>query len=232
MARWLSCAGGERGCLMTKSAHDIKSEVVKYSHILDEKGLVNSLEGNLSILDRESGLLYITPTGTRKALLDEDMIAVMDGDVQVGGCIRRSSEYLLHKVALESRPDCNAVLHCHSPFLTAYAFCGQGVDLKCSTTFSILHDGIPCIPYGEPGQIDITRGLEDAIQGHDIVLLANHGLVCVGKDLEHACALVEATEAVLQIHYLATQQGMKPVDIPEDALEKMKADKRGTAPKK
>lgn len=221
----------ERGLLMAKTAHEIKGEVVMYSHILDEKGLVNSLEGNLSIIDRESGLLYITPTATRKALLDEDMIAVMDGDEQVGGCIRRSSEYLLHKVALECRPDCNAVLHCHAPYLTAYAFCGQGVDIKCSTTFQILHDGIPCIPYGEPGQIDITRGLEDAIQGHDIVLLANHGLVCVGKDLEQACALVEATEAVLRIYCLATQQGLKTVDIPEDALTKMKADKRGVPAK-
>ncbi|MCH4054399.1 MAG: class II aldolase/adducin family protein [Atopobiaceae bacterium] len=199
---------------------------------MDEKGLVNSLEGNLSILDRESGLLYITPTATRKAFLDEDMIAVMDGDEQVGGSVRRSSEYLLHKVALESRPDCNAVLHCHSPYLTAYAFCGKGVDIDCSTTFSILHDGIPCIPYGEPGKIDITNGLKDAIQSHDIVLLANHGIVCVAKDLEHACAVVEATEAVMRIHFLATVQGMTPLSIPEAALEKMKADKRGTAPSK
>ncbi|MCH4119392.1 MAG: class II aldolase/adducin family protein [Atopobiaceae bacterium] len=217
---------------MSKTPHEIKKEVVLYSHIMDEKGLVNSLEGNLSILDRESGLLYITPTATRKAFLDEDMIAVMDGDEQVGGSVRRSSEYLLHKVALESRPDCNAVLHCHSPYLTAYAFCGKGVDIDCSTTFSILHDGIPCIPYGEPGKIDITNGLKDAIQSHDIVLLANHGIVCVAKDLEHACAVVEATEAVMRIHFLATVQGMTPLSIPEAALEKMKADKRGTAPSK
>ncbi len=203
-----------------------KEEVVKYSKIFDEKGLVNSLEGNLSVLDRESGLLYITPTATRKAFLTENDIAIMKGDEQVGGDKRRSSEYLLHKVALESRPDCNAAVHVHSPYLTAYAFCNKGINLKCSTTFSILHDEIPCLPYGEPGSIDITNGLSDALKsGHDLVLLANHGLICVGETLEHACAVVEATEAVMQIYYLAQNVG-EISNLPEDVLDHMKKAKR------
>ena len=62
-----------------------EEEVVFYAKLLDEKGLVNSLEGNISILDRETGKLYITPSGKRKSLLTPEMIAVMDGDTQIGG---------------------------------------------------------------------------------------------------------------------------------------------------
>ena len=46
----------------------IKSEIVFYAKLLDAKGLVNPLEGNISIIDRETGKLYITPSGTRKSL--------------------------------------------------------------------------------------------------------------------------------------------------------------------
>ena len=180
-------------------SEEIKEQVVLYSKILDQKGLVNSLEGNISIYDRENDLLYVTPTSTRKEFLKPEDIAIMKGDDQVGGNKRRSSEYLLHKVALAARPDCNAVVHVHAPYMTAYAYCNKSIDIRCSTTFAILHDGIPCIPYGLPGSLDITNGLSEAIQGHDIVLLANHGLVCVAKTLEHACAVVEATEEVLKI---------------------------------
>lgn len=56
----------------------LKRELVYYSKLMDEKGLVNSLEGNLSIMDREKGLLYITPSGVRKRLIDEEMVAVVD----------------------------------------------------------------------------------------------------------------------------------------------------------
>lgn len=202
----------------------IKKQIVQYSKILDQKGLVNSLEGNLSILDRETGLMYITPTGTRKAFLTEDQVAVMKGDEQVGGTKKRSSEYILHKVALEARPDCHAVLHVHAPYMTAYAYCNKGINLRCSTTFSIFHDDIPCIPYGEPGGYGIAKGLDKAIQGHSIVLLANHGLVCVGKDLEQACAIVEATEEALKIYEIAKHMGVS--DLNDAQLESLKIAKR------
>lgn len=205
-------------------SEEIKEQVVLYSKILDQKGLVNSLEGNISIYDRENDLLYVTPTSTRKEFLKPEDIAIMKGDDQVGGNKRRSSEYLLHKVALAARPDCNAVVHVHAPYMTAYAYCNKSIDIRCSTTFAILHDGIPCIPYGLPGSLDITNGLSEAIQGHDIVLLANHGLVCVAKTLEHACAVVEATEEVLKIYNLAKTMGVS--NISGEDIEAIKKAKR------
>lgn len=202
---------------------EAKEEVLLYSKLMDRKGLVNSLEGNLSVYDRENDLLYITPSMTRKEFLDEDQIAVMKGDEQIGGSKKRSSEYLLHKVALEARPDCSAVAHIHAPYLTAYAYCNKEIDLKCSTTFSILHDKIPCIPYGTPGCMEITHGLREAIKDHNLVLLANHGVVCVGKDLENACSIIEATEEVLKIYTIAKDMGISNIsDHQLDVLKKAK----------
>lgn len=201
-------------------ADEIKTELVLYAKLMEEKGLVNMLEGNISILDRETGLLYITPSGTRKATLTTEQIAVMKGDEQIEGSKPRSSEYLLHKAALEARPDCMAVIHTHAPFMTAYAYCNRGIDIKCSSTFAALHNGIPCIPYGEPGSIDITNGLTDALQGHSTVLLANHGAVCTAKSLGLAFGIIESTEEVLKIYEKAKVMGV--ANLTDEQLEHWK----------
>ena len=97
--------------------------VAKYSRMAEEKGMVNSLEGNLSMIDRQSGNIYITPSHKAKLLLTPEMICVVDPNgEQIGGTGRKSSEFFLHQAAYQARPDAGAVLHCHTPYLTAYAF--------------------------------------------------------------------------------------------------------------
>lgn len=185
----------------------IKNEVVFYAKLLDSKGLVNPLEGNISIFDRTTGKLYITPSGVRKSFLTEDKIAVMEGDTQIGGTLKRSSEYLLHMAALKARPDCNAVVHTHAPYLTAFAYCNKDIKLKCSSTFALLFEDIPCLPYGQPGTKHIADGLSEQMKEHDLVLLGNHGCVCAANNLEKAVAILEAGEEVIKIYSTAKSIG-------------------------
>jgi L-fuculose-phosphate aldolase len=187
--------------------HNLKKEIIQYAKILEAKGLVSALEGNISILDRTAGELYITPSSTRKTFLTEDMIAVMKGDNQIDGTRKRSSEYLLHEAALRARPDCNAVVHAHAPYLTAYAYCNKSINIRCSTTFGLLFGDIPCLPYGEPGTIHIADGIKEAMKEHELVLLANHGCVCVGKTMENAVSILEAAEEVMKIYQMAKTVG-------------------------
>lgn len=205
---------------MENRVNDLKKEIVFYARLLDEKGLVNTLEGNISIMDRERGELYITPSGVRKCFLNEDMIAVLKGDEQIGGSAKRSSEYLLHAAALKARKDCNAVVHVHAPYLTAYAYCGKDIKLKCSTTFSLVFEEIPCLPYGEAGTVHIADGIEEAIKDHDLVLLGNHGCVAVGKTMEDAVKIVEAAEEVLKIYHLTKDIG-DVQNISDEKLESL-----------
>ena len=202
--------------------HKLKKEVLYYAKLMDEKGLVNTLEGNLSILDRKTGKIYITPSGTRKRFLNEDKIAVVNTEngEQIEGTVKKSSEILLHEAALKARPDCNAAAHIHAPYLTAYAYCGKDIKLKCSTTFSLVFEEIPCLPYGLPGTIHIADGIEDAIKDHDLILLGNHGCIAVGKTLEDAVKIIEAAEEVLRIYHLTKEIG--PVhNISDSDLEEL-----------
>lgn len=147
---------------------EIKKEVVFYAKLLDKKGLVNPLEGNISIYDRDSNKLYITPSGTRKSLLTEKDIAVLQDGEQIEGYLKRSSEYLLHEAALKARPDCNAVVHTHAPYLTAFAYCNKDIKLRCSSTFALLFEDIPCLSYGQPGTKDIANGIEEVMKIYTI----------------------------------------------------------------
>lgn len=206
---------------MEKIRDALKEEVVLYARLMDEKGLVNSLEGNLSVMDRETGNLYITPSGMRKRFLDKDTVAVLDKDgKQISGTKKYSSEALLHLAALKARPDCNAAAHMHAPYLTAYAYCCKDIVLKCSVTFSLVFEKIPCLPYGEPGTIHIADGIEDMIRDNDLILLGNHGCLAVGKTLEDACKLVESAEEVLRIYHITKEIG--PVhNLTDEQLESM-----------
>ncbi len=203
---------------MPEKNDDPKKEIVFYGKLLDQKGLVNTLEGNLSILDRQSQTMYLTPSGTRKLFLTEETIAVVRNGKQIEGNKKASSEILLHQAALKARPDCNAAAHIHAPYLTAYAYCGKDIKLQCSTTFSLVFEEIPCLPYGMPGTIHIADGIEEAIKEHDLILLGNHGCIAVGKTLEDAIKIIEAAEEVLKIYHL-TQNIGDVKNIPETDLE-------------
>lgn len=205
---------------MPSKAQEIKKELVYYARLLEKKGLVNTFEGNLSVIDRTSGEMYITPSTTRKKLLDEDMIAVLKGKEQIGGSNKRSSEYLLHVAALNARPDCSAAVHTHAPYLTAYAYCNQHIKLECSTTFALLFEDIPCLPYGEAGTEHIADGIEDAIKDRCLVLLGNHGCISVGRTLEEAVSLIESAEEILKIYHITKHIG-SITNIPADELENL-----------
>ena len=171
------------------------AEVARFSRIAEEKGLVNSLEGNLSMIDRETGNIYITPSHKMKCLLTEAQICVVNpAGEQIGGTGKKSSEFFLHEAAYRARPDIGAVFHCHSPYLTAYALSYRDFNTPQDTFLHQIFGNIQCLPFGEHGTHAIHQGIEEALTGRPVALLGGHGVVCVGEDLEDAIGLLEAAE--------------------------------------
>ena len=196
---------------------NIKAEICAIAKMMEEKGYVDYFEGNISILDREANKLYITPTQTRKLTLTEDEVAVLDFETeeQLEGTKKASSEYRLHKAALLARPDCNAVVHCHCKYLTAYAVQGKELVIKSNNLMQLMKGVIPCIPFGKAGTTHIADGLAEKLQEKDACLLGNHGMVAVAKDLSRAAALQESLEKAAEIDWIARANGGQPIDIPD-----------------
>ena len=182
---------------------DYAAQLALFSKIAEEKGLVNSLEGNLSVIDRQTGNIYITPSHKAKCFLTPEQICVVNSDgIQIGGTGKKSSEYFLHEAAYQARQDIGAVIHCHSPYLTAFAFAYRDFETDSNTFLHQLFGTIRCMPYGEHGTHGVHEGIEEALDGRPVALLGGHGVVCVGTDLEDAIGLMEAAENYAKTLYL------------------------------
>lgn len=182
---------------------DYAAQLALFSKIAEEKGFVNSLEGNLSVIDRETGNIYITPSHKAKCLLTPEQICVINAaGEQIGGTEKKSSEFFLHEAAYQARQDIGAVIHCHSPYLSAYAFAYKDLETPSDTFLHQLFDTITCMPYGEHGTHGVHQGIEEALKGRPVALLGGHGVVCVGADIEDALGLMEAAENYAKTLYI------------------------------
>lgn len=176
-------------------------EVLFAAKRMDEKGLVNSFAGNIST--KVDGKIYITPTGQNKGLLTPEKIAVLDeNDKRIWG-MKETSEYIMHKMAYqiceENGWDVGGVVHSHSKVLTAYSMCMKSVKTEALPEMMGNFHYIPCVPYGAPGTKYILTMAEPYLaDGYRIVILGNHGSLAVGKTVEDAMNVVEASEAIAE----------------------------------
>lgn len=193
-------------------------KVVEIAHKMDEKNLVNTYEGNISIF--EDGLLYITPSAKAKSSLTDEMIAVLDMETgkQISGLYKPSSELPMHTDAYKVREDIKAVIHCHPTYLTAHAICNIPVKSKAYPEMMGLFKEIQIAPYGRPGTEAIFTGAKEILEKSNIVLLANHGVLAVADSIDLAYSRIEAAESIAQVLFVAKQLGT-PVDLPEDEVK-------------
>ena len=137
---------------------DAIREILLVAKRLDEKQLLNAVEGNISI--KRDGLIYVTPSARNKAFLTEEMIAVTDLDGnQVGGTLKATSELRLHVLTYRMREDIGGIVHAHPAYLTAHAVCGKPVETKAYPEMMFKYGRIEVAGYGRPGTDDICRDL-------------------------------------------------------------------------
>ena len=196
---------------------EAKQQVILAAKRLDEKGILNAIEGNISV--RMGDLIYITPSGRNKAFLTEEEIAILtlDGE-QVGGKYKASSEYKMHLHAYRCRSDIGGIVHAHPPYLTAHALCGLPVRSDAYPEMLVVYGSIEIAAYGRPGTDDIFREVGPLLEKEDVLLLENHGALSVGKTVLDAMNAIEAAEASARILTLAKQVGT-PKSLSEEEQE-------------
>ncbi|GFN22668.1 MAG: class II aldolase/adducin family protein [Thermoanaerobacteraceae bacterium] len=183
---------------------DLKDQLVEVCHLLYQRKLVSSTGGNVSV--RTERGLYITPTGYSLGELTRDDIVEMDleGNVLSGG--RPSKEWRFHTSLLKLREDVNAVIHAHPTYAVAVS-CRK--DLELADAMPALTPGylvrvgkLPAVPYAPPGTEDLARSVEDVLRDHHAVLMQNHGVTVVAKDLRYALILLEEIEENAHLYLL------------------------------
>lgn len=173
---------------------DYASILAQYANIAEQKGIVNALEGNLSLFDRDNGRYYVTPSGRMKLTLTPQDICVLDTDGRLLSGGKPTSEFLLHEAVYQTRPDAGAVIHCHVPYLTAYALRYRDFIPPQDCFLGTMFPRIICLPYGRHGTHEIHQGIEKALENSPICLLGGHGVVCCDKDMMACLGVLEGLE--------------------------------------
>jgi L-fuculose-phosphate aldolase len=184
---------------------DIIKELIKYAQRAEKEGLCKHKSGNFSILDRSTGLVYITPSGFYRADLTVDDIVISDikGNVRENANFRKPSiELSMHLKVYAVRPNVNAIVHTHSPYATAFAV--KGIPIEPVTSEAYFYgNNMEIVPYSEHGTEELAINVAESIKFVDVCLLKNHGILAVGDNMENALLKATYVESVAMIDYLS-----------------------------
>ncbi len=184
-----------------------RAMIVAFGMRMAAAGLTTGTGGNLSVFNRDEALLAVTPTGIAyDSLLPQDVVVLdLEGTV-ADGTRRPTSELGFHQALYRRRTDVNAVVHTHSPYAATMACLGWEIP---PVHYLVGFSGkkVPLAPYATFGTAGLADNVVNAIGDYNAVLLANHGLVTVGKNLPSAFAAAEEIEFVARIYYQARSIG-------------------------
>ena len=184
---------------------DRRRQLIDSALAMGRHGLNRGTAGNVSV--RHGDGFYITPTGMPYAALDVDDIPLMALDGTHQGHRQPSSEWRFHRDLYASRPEVGAVLHAHSPFAVSLACLRADIPPFHYMIARFGGDSIRCADYAIFGSAELSTAALRALAGRKGCLLANHGLLVAGRDLDEALALAIELEELCEQYWRACQLG-------------------------
>ncbi len=189
------------------TVHMVRREICEVGRRIYQRGYVAANDGNISARLGPDRVLC-TPTGVSKGFMAEDMLCLCDLEGrQVAGHLKISSEIRMHLEIYKLRPDIHAVAHAHPPTATGFAVAGIELTQCILPEVIVSLGGIPLAPYATPGGPQIFEPMKPLLEKYDAVLMANHGVVTLGKDVMDAHFKMETVEHFARIALVAHQLG-------------------------
>jgi len=187
--------------------HKLKEQICEIGRRVYNKGFAAANDGNISIRLNDKEILC-TPTMVSKGFMKPEDLCVVDYDgKQLRGTRKRSSEILLHLSVYKNNPQVNAVVHCHPPHATAFAVAGEPIPKCVLPEVEVFLGEVPIAIYETPGGQKFADTIIPFVKNCNTIILANHGTVTFGPDLEKAYWNSEIIDAYCKILILARQLG-------------------------
>lgn len=181
-------------------------------------GMTTTSGGNLSIKD-DNGDIWISPAGVDKGSLTSKDIIQVKPDGTVLGKHRPSSEIPFHQSTYKQRPDVRAVLHAHPPALVSFSIVRKLPNTSLIPNANLICGEVGMAEYGLPGSDDLGKKIAAVLKrGINTVLLENHGVVVVGKDLFKAFMAFETLDFCARLEIYARRIGT-PISLTPKHLE-------------
>ena len=199
-----------------------KEQVVRYGKKLIDRRLTTGSGGNISVYNREKNLVAIIPSGLDyyETTPEDIVILDMDGNL-VEGNHRPSSEAGMHLAFYKNRADVSGIVHTHSKFATAIACMGWELP-AVHYLIGMAGHRVRCTGYATYGSEELAKKALETIGDSNAVLLANHGLIALGEDVDRAFSTAEHLEFVSEVYYLTKTLGTPNILSDENMDEVMK----------
>jgi L-fuculose-phosphate aldolase len=196
-----------------------KIELVKIAKRMYELNFSAPTDGNISF--RIKDRIFISKSSKHKAELTVNDIIEVDLDgAQVSKNGKASTETALHLKVYNSRKDIFAVVHAHPPFATAFAVSQIPLDKNTMSEIISTLGNIPLANYGTPATNELPNSLDPYVKNCNAILLANHGAITYGSDLQSAWYSMERLEHFARISFYSRLLGGEKI-IPKDDVDKL-----------
>jgi L-fuculose-phosphate aldolase len=182
-----------------------KKLIVDSGRRMLNSGLTVETWGNISARDKESGMVYLTPSAMSYEIISEDdiIVAKTDGTI-VEGKRKPTVEFELHLGVYNARPEINAVVHTHPVYSQIFGVLRESIPAVIDEAAQILGGEVRCARYELPGTKELAAACVEAL-GKDgrACLLANHGAVSIGEDMDAAFRAAKVLEMTARIYAAA-----------------------------
>lgn len=196
--------------------------LIEAARRLDALGFMPSKAGNLSF--RTADGFIITPSGVAYAALSEcDLVTLDPSGAMRAGVNRPSSEWRLHAAIYAARPDALAIVHTHSPRATALACARRAIPPFHYMIALAGGADIRCAPYATFGTEELAEAAVAALEGRRACLLANHGVVALGRTIGEATRLAREVESLAGQYLDVLAAGVAPVLLTPLEMEQVHA---------
>ena len=191
-----------------------REALVEYGRSLFQRGYSCGTSGNLSVRLPGGGYL-MSPTNISLGRLAVDTLSRLDADGQHIAGAAPTKEAWLHLAMYAARPQDHAVVHLHSTYAAALS-CRSDLTAEDAvpplTPYVVMRVGrVALVPYSRPGDTSAGGAIRELAAAHRAVLLANHGPVVAGRDLETAVSAAEELEETARLFFILEGRPHRPL---------------------
>jgi len=188
-------------------AGSLETLLVEYSKLLYNRGYVSSKNGNVTVVT-DRGTVLVTPSSSCLGFLEpEDVVEVDMNGRRLAGKHDPSLELPLHLAVYRNRDEIKSVVHAHPPYVTAFSLLGRAPFENILPEFVVSVGNVEFVSFALPGSPELASMVGKAASGANALVLANHGAITVGKDVEEACMRMEDLEHTAKVQTIAEALG-------------------------
>jgi L-fuculose-phosphate aldolase len=184
---------------LTEIIEQFSKVVAQTANLTYQKGLSPGTAGNISA--KFGDKIYITPSGKCLGEVTFHDIVVIDiGGNVISGALKPSSEKLMHLEIYKSRPEITAIIHAHPPKSSVLAVTKTPLNKPFLAETLIVLGEVPVCAFALPGSQELAQAAKNHMLKNDALILANHGVLTIGKTLIEAFYKLETLEFSAEVY--------------------------------